>query len=130
MARICRKGIWLVLLACSVAISCVVPIQNIQNEPIVTATKGVSASQIQKAIIKAGSKRGWRIRPIGSGQLQGSLRVRAHTATVLIRFNTKKYSITYKDSTNLKSDGARIHGNYNKWVATLSQDINFELSQL
>ena len=37
-----------------------------------------------------------------------------------IVFDTSKYSITYKESSNLDYKNHKIHRNYNRWVANLN----------
>lgn len=100
------------------------PIESIDDAPI---PEGLTTSQIQKAIIAAGGKRGWIIKPAGSGQLEGTLMVRTHVVKVTIPYGRSGYSILYKDSTNMKAKDGEIHRSYNKWVLTLNQDIQREL---
>lgn len=98
---------------------------TIENAPI-EAT--LSLAEIKKRIIAAGAKRGWRAKEVAPGHLEAMIHVRTHTAKVDIRFDTKSYSIFYKDSTNLKYKNGKIHRAYNNWVTNLSNDIQLELS--
>jgi hypothetical protein len=67
------------------------------------------------------------------------LRIRSHTATVVIRYDKDDYQINYVDSTNLKFNpddlrkpgrrgqvipGPRIHRNYNIWVQELASAVS------
>lgn len=107
-----------------------VPIQDFSSPmPLVEAE---ADKDIAAAIIRAGSVTGWEIVPIRPGVMTGTLVVRGkHTAVVDITYDKDTYKIIYKNSINLRhtSDG-KIHPNYNKWVATLDQNIRRELARL
>ena len=45
-------------------------------------------------------------------------------------YDTKSYSIKYKDSSNLNYDGKSIHKNYNGWVENLDKAIRSNLVAL
>jgi hypothetical protein len=106
-------------------------IRNVENAPI-TLQEGQNPSmkEIEKAIIVAGAGLGWRIKPVSPGNLVGTLALRDHVAVVDIKVDTEKYSITYKDSTNLKYDGTNIHSNYNGWIQNLEKSINAHLAAI
>ncbi len=58
-----------------------------------------------------------------------------HTLIVDIAYDTKSYDITYASSQNLKyvdnGDGtATIHGNANRWISNLHQDIAKQVGSL
>lgn len=101
-------------------------IQNIENSPI-TSTQSLSMSDVEKAIIEGSRVRGWQPRVIGPGHIEAVLYIRSHVAKVDIHFDTKAYSITYKDSVNLDYKNGRIHRNYNKWVRNLNNDIQSKI---
>ncbi len=124
-------GAILVLMAVSI-ISCRMgPVLNVEGEPITLGTgEKVTLQQIEKAIRRAGASRGWVMAPQSLGHLVGTLNQRQHIAVVDVTFDTKSYSIRYKDSTNLKYDGTSIKRNYNNWIKFLTQSINRELAGL
>lgn len=95
---------------------------SLQNEP--------SIEQVEKAIIRAGASLGWNIKKLAPGKMEGRLMLRSHVAVVDITYDTKSYSIEYKDSTNLDYDGTNIHSNYNGWVQNLNRNIQQELMML
>jgi len=77
----------------------------------------------------------WSMSSAGPGHLIGTFRHRSFVAIVDITFNTKNYSIKYKDSTNLnygkESDGIEyIHPTYGRWVQELRTSMNYELSRM
>lgn len=107
------------------------PVYNVDNATVVASTKGdPNSEQVRKAIIRAGSTLGWRIADEGKDHLVGTLVLRDHVAKVDINYSPKSYSITYKDSENLKYDGTTIHSNYNGWIQNLQRNIDTQLSLL
>ncbi|MCI4662263.1 MAG: hypothetical protein MRY63_10655 [Neomegalonema sp.] len=111
------------------------PVENVSDAPfgITASQRSMALSDYEKAIIRAGSNRGWVFKRIAPGQLEASVNVRGkHSAVVDIYYNTKTYSIRYKGSENLKYDPATntIHPNYNQWIHLLEQEINTEIQKL
>lgn len=107
------------------------PVRNVTNAPIMTVEN--TAPDLQKvrgAIIKAGAGNGWQMNPVQDGLIIGTLNIRTHQAVVNINYDSKTYSITYKDSLNLKYNGSTIHSNYNGWVTNLDNAIKRELAEL
>lgn len=104
------------------------PVLNIEDSPINANVK--SSKDVQKAIIRAGTSRGWKMKVVGKGHIEGTLLLRKHMAKVDIKYNRKSYSINYKDSAELNYDGTNIHPNYNGWVQNLDRSIQAELSAL
>ncbi len=104
-------------------------IHNVSAEPVV-ANKPVSMDDVQKAIVRAGAALGWQMKPVEPGLIVGTLNLRTHMAMVDIRYDTKTYSITYKDSSDLGYDGTSIHKNYNGWIENLDRGIRTQLSNL
>ena len=106
-----------------------IPIQNVSDAPVVTATgKSLTNDQVRAAIVRAGSSLGWQMKEEGPGMLVGTLVLRTHTAVVAIPYNTRSYSIQYRNSTNLDAKDGNIHKNYNGWVQNLTRGINAQLS--
>ena len=103
-------------------------VYNVQNAP--GASKAVSMADVEMAIRRAGHGLGWQIVPQGPGKAEGLLVLRDHRAVVNITYDTKNYSITYKDSSNLYYDGKTIHSNYNGWVQNLDKAIRAQLSAM
>jgi len=106
-------------------------IYNVKDAPITTATgKEVSLEHVTKAIVEAGAGLKWSMAVVKPGQIVGTLSIRSHTAVVDIPYNTKTYSIIYRDSTNLKynADKQTIHENYRGWIQNLDNAIKGRLS--
>jgi hypothetical protein len=104
-------------------------VRNISEAPV-NANKPVTQEDVQKAIVRAGTILNWQMKPVKPGLIVGTLYLRDHMAMVDINYDTKTYSITYKDSSNLKYDGTNIHKNYNGWIDNLDRGIRTQLSNL
>jgi hypothetical protein len=106
-------------------------IYQVKDAPIQTATgKEPSMDDVQKGIIAAGAGLGWQMIVVKPGEILGTLNVRSHQAVVSIPYDTKHYSILYKDSNNLKYNAEKqtIHENYSGWVQRLDGAIRSRLT--
>lgn len=103
------------------------PVFDIVDAEIVSSTPKTLES-VKKAIIAGASKRKWRLKEVGPGHLEAQIYVRKHEAKVDIVFTDSNYSITYKETVNLKYNNGKIHKNYNKWIRLLDIEIQKSLS--
>lgn len=124
------------------------PVYNVYDAEI-TVADNVHLYQIEQAILKGSRIAGWRAKPISKGNIIAKYLAKRGklAASVNISFNRRSYSITYRDSRNLKytvrdnipeaSDNTfaeynpfkqdedlgppppTIHKVYNKWVRNL-----------
>jgi hypothetical protein len=120
-----------VLFAAAVALAgCnTMPIQNVSDAPVVTASgKSLSHDQVRGAIVRAGGALGWQMKDEGSNMLVGTLHLRKHTAVVEIPYSSRGYSIRYRSSVNLDEKDGQIHKNYNGWIQNLTRGITAQLS--
>ena len=119
--------------AVALIIGCVsnlAPVQNVENQPI-SASKAVSLDEVGKAIIRAGASiSGFQMKQVKPGLITASYAAREFSSVMEVKYDTKQYSITYKDSQGLKYDGTQIHKQYNSWVQRLDTRIKAQLSQL
>jgi len=104
------------------------PIQDFIDQPITTKANGekFTPAEGQAIIIKACTARKWIPRLSEPGKLSVSILVRGvHYAEVSIPFNDTSYSILYVTSRELDANEKKrkIHGHYNKWVASLNAQI-------
>ena len=83
-----------------------------------------------RAAAKSAIARGWDMRIVTAGTIEGRLRRPGRKAVVDITYTAAEFSIRYKDSENLEHSGGRIHHNYNRWVYTLERDIRREFLRL
>jgi len=122
------KRVLMVAVACSVLAlaGCrTAPIMNVVDAPV---GANRNAQQVEQAIISAGNSLGWEMRPAGPGKIEGTLLLRDHRAVIDIDYNPSRYSIRYKDSSNMHYDGGSIHKNYNGWIENLDRAIRNRLT--
>lgn len=112
----------LILMVALVTVSCrTAPVYNVVNAPFTNDAPSIEAAD--EAIKRAGAALGWQMKTTEPGKILATLPIRAHVAIVDVTFDKEEFSIVYKDSTNLKYDGAQIHSNYNGWVQNLRDGI-------
>lgn len=127
-----------------------VPIVDHPDVAVATGSgKRLQAEQVKAAILAAAKEKGWGLAFEPSGKVLATLVVRnKHTVMVEIAYSAEKYSLTYRDSINMKyspgSDrtpydlsssmrgyrqpaGPVIHPFYNDWVRELKDAIRLEL---
>ena len=103
------------------------PIFNIEDHQITSENgKSLAVNDINKSIMRAGVRLGWRMKDIGNNKILGTLNLRDHTAKIEITYSITSYNIKYIDSSNLNYDGSNIHRNYNNWVHNLKRNIDKE----
>ncbi len=122
MKHILIKFALLFGLAISITACKTMPVYNVDNAAL-PISSGHSLEEVSAAIKRAGAGLGWQVKETTSGHNVGTLILRTHTAIVDINYTTTSFSITYKDSTNLKYDGFEIHKNYNGWIQNLENAI-------
>jgi len=107
------------------------PIVNPEKIAVTTSSgKAVSAEDVRKAIVVAGTSKGWAISNAGDGKtLRATLVVRVHTVAADIEYSATEYSIRYKDSVNMDYKDGTIHPNYNRWIQNLVTAIRTELAR-
>lgn len=133
------------IMAVSAGVACArapVALMNFEKVAYTTSSgKKPNDVQIQQAISRAGSLHQWTTTPNGDNKVVASVNVRGkHSVVVDISWNAETFSIQYKSSLNMEyADQARglsmqsgpvIHPSYNKWVASLRDSIQSELSKL
>ena len=106
------------------------PIYSVPEQPISTNIKNAGLKDVRLAIDRGAARMGWIVKEQGPNSVLATLDLRTHHAVVEITYNTKSYSIAYKESNNLNYDGKSIHRNYNGWVHNLQNSINAQLNNL
>lgn len=117
-------------LAAVVAACRAVPVNNVTDTPLAASSAKTQVSDVSEVIRRAGASLGWQMKEVAPGYIVATLALRTHVAVVDVRFDADSYSISYKDSTNLKYNGSTIHSNYNGWVENLSNAIKAQSSTL
>lgn len=127
--RSVRRGFFIAVAALVFLGACAgTPVYNVTGSPVNTNSGKASLEDVGKAITQAGVGLGWQMKMVKPGQMIGTLNLRSHQAVVDISYDTKKYDIAYKDSSNLNYNGSTIHKNYNSWVQNLDRRIQSQLS--
>ena len=118
------------LLAVAALVGCnTMPIQNVSNAPVMSATgKNLSNQEVRDAIVRAGGALGWKMKDERANMLVGTLQLRDHVAVIEIPYTTSAYTIRYRTSVNLDEKDGMIHKNYNGWILNLTRGINAQLS--
>ncbi|UVE18270.1 hypothetical protein NVV93_02395 [Pseudomonas sp. LS44] len=87
---------------------------------------GVHADQavMQKAIVDALNRCGWSVQQVTPTDIRAAINVRnRHQAQIAINYSPLDYQIQYVNSSGLGYKSGKIHRNYNRWVANLSNTI-------
>jgi len=127
--RLSIKLAGLVIATAALAGCNTMPIQNVSDAPVTTATgKRLSENQVRDAIVRAGAALGWQMKEERPGMLVGTLNLRKHVAVVSIPYTANSYSVQYRSSVNLDEKDGQIHKNYNGWIQNLTRGINAQLS--
>jgi len=96
--------------------------------------KPATAEEIRRAFMVGGARRGWTFTEAGPDKMIFTVLVRTHTLVMELTYGPGKFSLTYKDSTNLdfRDDAGKrtIHRNYVNWNNNLMNDARAELMRL
>jgi hypothetical protein len=127
LAVVLAASFALLIVGCRIA-----PVYNVSGDAINSSKANLTMNDVSKAIVRAGAGLGWQMQETSPGHMIGTLHLRTHAAVVDISYDTKSFSITYKDSTDLQYDASQgqIHKNYNGWVQNLENGIRTQLSLL
>jgi len=111
------------------------PVFNVETANINTVSgKEPKLEDVTRAIVSAAgsSTPPWNMQVVKPGHIVATLHNRRHMAQVDIQYTTKGYSITRKDSAELKYDAEKgtIHPNYNNWIQYLDNTIQIKLNML
>jgi hypothetical protein len=114
------------LLAIAAATGC-------QTEPIYEVDRAIipeepdwTLTDMTRAIQRAGARRGWDMRILAPGRIEGRLRTLQYKAIIEVDYEAFEFSIHYRDSENLDYKAGRIDNSYNRWVYNLERDIRRE----
>ncbi len=111
------------------------PVLDIQDASITPVSgEEPTLDEVTRAIVSAatGSTPIWNMQVVEPGHIVATLHNRRHMASVDINYTTKGYSITRKETSNLKYDAEKgtIHPGYNKWIRRLDNNIRVKLAML
>ena len=137
MHLIRHKNAFIFLATLVLIVGCIshgAPIRNIEGQPVST-NRAASLDEIGNAIVRAGASLNMQMQKVRPGVINATYvpmggAKQGLSATMEIKYDSKQYSINYKDSQGLKYDGTNIHKNYNNWVQSLDNRIRVQLSTL
>ena len=102
------------------------------SEPTIDVPCKMSNAKVKAAIRKALREKKWSSTSKGKNKIRAKLLNRTHILKMDITYNTKKVKISYADSENLKYKSKNgkhlIHGNANRWIDTIANLIDFNMS--
>jgi hypothetical protein len=122
------RNIVLVIAAAALLTACnrVKPIYEVRNQPIPQLSAPLTLGQVEKGILSAGAKIGWKMIAVKPGLVHGTIQWQRHSGTVGITYDTRSFSMLYERSYRLKYgmgmedttyEGKRvIHNRYNQHV--------------
>jgi hypothetical protein len=128
--RTCRRTLVVTAVVLLAACATGQPIYNVSQTSIVTNKPNPTSDDVRQAIIRAGTGLNWQMKAEGPGRMTGRLALRTHLAVVDVSYDSKSYSLRYKDSQNLDYNGSTIHRNYNSWIQNLDRAIQAQLTAL
>jgi len=94
--------------------------------------KGVTLAQVQSVIENVTRSEGWELSNIqpGSFTARRAWGGNKHSIAVDVIYDTRTFSIRYKDSKMMGYDGSSIHHTYNNMVQALEDKIKEKVSPL
>lgn len=98
----------------------------VDPEPVAIPA-GLTAEQVAADIKRALVGRGWEVVSEQPGQIESTLHLREHVATISVDYDDKQVRFAYVDSSNLdyrvKRGEPQIHSNYLGWIGYLVDDL-------
>ncbi|MHB9138281.1 MAG: hypothetical protein ACYC4Q_02640, partial [Victivallaceae bacterium] len=83
-----------------------VPVAQVTDEPFFAASKNADLNKVTQKILEVGKRRGFSMKVIAPGHIEAFYAKREVRAVMDVKYTTEHFSITYKDSTNLKYNSA------------------------
>jgi len=98
----------------------------------IAAKSTPTLEQVTGAIMRAGPAKSWQMNLVRPGMVEArrSWSSGKHSIVVNVIYDTKRYSIEYKSSENLKARGQSIHWSYNREVNRLNDEIQRQTAAL
>lgn len=108
-----------------------VPVYTVENAEIFTSSgKKPTLAQVRKAIRQAAVSKTWSIKDLNSSTFVARVGKKTIEVVVTIEYSTDRYSIRYRDSTNLSYRNGKIRSRYNSWVTKLRARIEENFLEL
>ncbi len=120
------KVVVLVIAGLALASCRMAPLYNVESKAMPSSSTA-TLEDVTEAIKSAAVGLGWQIKELAPDEIEAKKVVRnKHTAIISITYDTKKFSIFYKDSIELgydRSGKGQIKNHYNLWVQDLEEAI-------
>lgn len=101
-----------------------VPVYTVENAEIFTSSgKKPTLAQVRKAIIQGAVSKTWSIKELNANTIVARVGKKNIEVVVTIEYSRERYSIRYRDSTNLSYRDGKIRTKYNFWVTKLRARI-------
>ena len=106
--------------------------------------KPLTANEVKLAIIFAGKKLGWEMKPGSDWHIVGTYNIKksngttpaqkrnsqSSKASVDITYSPTGYTVQYKDSENIDQGNKMFSNDYNEWIDKLIESINTHIALL
>ncbi|MFF7108395.1 hypothetical protein [Pseudomonas sichuanensis] len=103
------------------------PVYNAKED--FASSLNFSDDQMKRAIVTALNDRQWIVQSVRPGMVKAAITVRGrHHAEVDIPYSPTEFQIVYRSSWGLDYKDGKIHGNYNRWINRLRDNVLKELS--
>lgn len=126
MRSVTIKIVILLVAGLAVGACRIAPLYNAESKAMPISTTA-TLEDVTEAIKRAAVGLGWQVKVLAPGEIEAKKVVRnKHTAIVSITYDTKEFSIFYKDSIELaynRSGKGQIKNHYNLWVQNLENSI-------
>jgi hypothetical protein len=91
--------------------------------------QGLTMDQVRTDIVDGCTERKLVLKEISDNEIEARFSKVDMWITFIIKYDTNQYTISYKDSQNLKSSDGKIHGKYLNWRNNINKSIQEELSK-
>ena len=85
----------------------------------------LSRENAAKAIMSGGIRLGWVMEKTGDGVIAATINRQGRTVKLDIAYTEKGYTITHKDSANMRDENGAILSTYYRWLRNLEKEINY-----
>lgn len=115
---------WIVLAA--LLAGCVTaPVYEVEDRPL-DYDRPISIEEVGRRIERAATMQNWTTQRLSPGHMIASKKKGRHVGTVTIAYDTRRFSLLFRNAVDFKHSGGRIHKLYNEWVRVLEDTIRME----
>ncbi len=129
MKSAASKGLLIAFVAIGLAGCAEPPIVTITGATTELGQRPPTMAHVERAILRAGALLDWRMEARGPGLIVGTLTSGTRTAVVEVRYDTRRYEITYVDTTD-EDDDTDIRRDNDDHARELEKGIRAQLLNL